>query len=354
MSHRTRTLGLALVLALAAGSAAPRPVHADEIVRLDQVPPAVRATIMARLAGGSLVEIERTTDHGRVLFEVDVRTDTGIVEFDVEENGAFAGYENDGPEDEDQPEDPEEEEEEEDDGDDDEDDDEDDDQGVQADHVEHEPLARDRDVLIPTPLADRDRFSPIIDHPYLPLSEVRWTELRSEDGERVVREVLDRTQMVAGVECLILAEHEYEGTGDDEALAEISYNFFAQDQKGNVYYFGEEVDDYEDGQVVGHGGAWQVGKNADEPCLFLPADLELLTVYKPENSPPDASEWALIGSVTAEFESSAGEFKDVLVILESNHDDRWEERKYYARGIGLVSENRSLNLVEVRHADAQP
>ncbi len=298
----------------------------DDLVRLDQCPPPVRATILAHLHGGTLVEIERTTDHGRVLFEVDVRTADGILEFDVAQEGEFVGYEDDDPE---EPDEEEHEAQEADDHD--------------EDALNHAAPAQERDVLIPHPIAEGATFSPLITHPYLPLSEVRWTELRSDD-ERIVREVLDETRAIGGVECLILAEHEYEG--DD--LVEISYNYFAQDADGNVYYFGEDVDDYENGRVVGHGGAWLVGRNATEPCLFLPADLEQGLTYKPENSPPAAEEWAMIGTADARLELDDTDFQDVLVILESDRADRWEERKYYARGLGLISENRSLNLVEVR------
>ena len=164
------------------------------------------------------------------------------------------------------------------------------------------------------------------------------------DDEKVIREVLDTTKVVAGVECLVLAEKEY----DDGELQEISFNYWAQDADGNVYYFGEDVDDYEDEQVVGHGGAWLVGRNAEEPCLFLPARLEVGLRYKPENSPPAAEEWAEIDTVEASMKVPAGAYEAVLVVKESDHPDRWEERKYYARGVGLISENRELNLVTTR------
>jgi len=73
----------------------------DVIVSLEECPGAVQATIRDHLDGGELIEIERTTDHGEVLFEVDVQGDEGIFEFDVAEDGAFRGYEDDGAEDED-------------------------------------------------------------------------------------------------------------------------------------------------------------------------------------------------------------------------------------------------------------
>lgn len=119
----TRSLPLAVGLAVGLGGCAPKEnegassgamgllaqtgQEGDVIVTFEECPAAVQATIRDHLDGGELVEIERTTDHGEVLFEVDVRGDEGIFEFDVAEDGAFRGYEEDGPdEDDDDPEDP--------------------------------------------------------------------------------------------------------------------------------------------------------------------------------------------------------------------------------------------------------
>lgn len=65
----------------------------DEVVTLSQCPAAVRTTIEGRLDGGSIMEIERTTDHGEVLYEVDVQGADGVIEFDVANDGTFRGYE---------------------------------------------------------------------------------------------------------------------------------------------------------------------------------------------------------------------------------------------------------------------
>lgn len=67
----------------------------DEAVALEDCPDAVQATIRAHMDGGTITELERTTDHGEVLYEVDVRTGKGVVEFDVAADGTFRGYEAD-------------------------------------------------------------------------------------------------------------------------------------------------------------------------------------------------------------------------------------------------------------------
>lgn len=72
----------------------------DRIVTLEECPDAVQQCIQAYLGGGTIKEIERTTDHGEVLFEVDVHGANGMVEFDVAEDGAFRGHDGDGEDDE--------------------------------------------------------------------------------------------------------------------------------------------------------------------------------------------------------------------------------------------------------------
>jgi len=81
---------------LGVGGAKP---DADRPVTLEPCPPEVQDTIASRLDGGDTTELERTTDHGEVLFEADVVTAHGIVEFDVAEDGTFRGYEEEGDDD---------------------------------------------------------------------------------------------------------------------------------------------------------------------------------------------------------------------------------------------------------------
>ncbi|MCA9279260.1 MAG: PepSY-like domain-containing protein [Phycisphaeraceae bacterium] len=94
------TIGITCALLAAAGAAVgftayQRHADSDEIVTLAQCPAAVQDTINAHLNGGTIQEIERTTDHGEVLYEVDVTSNEGVIEFDVAEDGTFQGYEQD-------------------------------------------------------------------------------------------------------------------------------------------------------------------------------------------------------------------------------------------------------------------
>jgi hypothetical protein len=82
----------------------------------------------------------------------------------------------------------------------------------------------------------------------------------------------------------------------------------------------------------------------------MPAALTVGFEFKPENSPPDAEEFDRIERLDAALTVPAGSYTDVLVIQEADKPGQWKERKYYARGVGLISENKELNLVSLRRA----
>ena len=58
---------------------------------------------------------------------------------------------------------------------------------------------------------------------------------------------------------------------EDGELVERTLDYFAQHKDGSVYYFGERVDDYEDGKVVGHKGQWLSGEGKNRHGVFMPA-----------------------------------------------------------------------------------
>jgi hypothetical protein len=86
-------LGIVAVAGAAIGIRGTAGDDGDEVVTLAQCPAAVQATIQAHLNGGTIIEIERTTDHGGVRYEVDANGEAGKIEFNVAADGAYLGAE---------------------------------------------------------------------------------------------------------------------------------------------------------------------------------------------------------------------------------------------------------------------
>lgn len=183
---------------------------------------------------------------------------------------------------------------------------------------------------------DTVTFSTTIDNDFFPLPVGTNLILEGvDDGEtiRVEITVPGDTETVAGVETLVMIETEYE----DGELVEVSRNFMAQASDGTVCYFGEDVDDYDNGVVVSNEGAWRAGENGYLPGIMMPASPQVGDVYYQEYAPGEAED---LGSVIAFGETidvPAGVFTDTLIAEDCNPlEDAETDEKVYVRGIGLA------------------
>ncbi|MGQ0615229.1 MAG: hypothetical protein ACT4PV_15960 [Planctomycetaceae bacterium] len=133
---------------------------------------------------------------------------------------------------------------------------------------------------------------------------------------------------------------------EEGKLIEVSRNFFAISKRTNsVYYFGEEVDEYEDGKVVGHPGAWLSGKEGARFGLMMPGTHMLGTRYYQEVAPGVAMDRAEIVALADRVETQAGALAGCLRIEATTPlEEGKTESKSYAPGIGLVRDG-PLRLV---------
>jgi hypothetical protein len=165
-----------------------------------------------------------------------------------------------------------------------------------------------------------------------------------DEGERARLEitVLDETRTVDGVETRVVEERESVGGRP----VEVSRNYFAMSRRTNsVYYFGEDVDEYEDGRVSGHAGSWHAGENGARFGLMMPGTPLLGGRYCQEQAPGVALDRAEIVGLDETLETPAGRFEGCLKTLEtSGLTPREREHKIYAPGVGLL---RDADLVLV-------
>src|SRR5687768_7876306 len=125
-------------------------------------------------------------------------------------------------------------------------------------------------------------FSATGSNPYFILEpNYRQVLVANESGTELelIITVLNETREVNGTETRVVEERETE----NGELVEISRNFFAIcDETNSVFYFGEEVDDYENGALVSHGGAWLAGEGDNQAGLIMPGTVLLGAKYYQE------------------------------------------------------------------------
>ena len=156
------------------------------------------------------------------------------------------------------------------------------------------------------------------------------------DGEKLHITVLDETRTIDGIATRVVEEREWK----DGELYEISRNFFAMCEKTkDVFYFGEEVDFYENGKIVKHDGAWLAGKDGNKAGLIMSGAPKVGMKYYQEIASGVAMDRAEIISLDETCETPAGRFSKCLKIKEGTALNIFEtEYKYYAPGIGLISD----------------
>ncbi len=167
------------------------------------------------------------------------------------------------------------------------------------------------------------------------------------DTEKVTITVTNKTKKIGGIETRIIEERE-EVNGK---LKEISANFFAIcKEHGNVFYFGEEVDIYENGKIVRHSGAWRADEKNSQAGIIMPGTI-LLGARHYQEIAPNAMDRAEIISDDVTMKTPAGTFKNCIRVEETTALDPDEKcYKTYAPGVGIIQDE-DLLLIKYRLKD---
>ena len=206
------------------------------------------------------------------------------------------------------------------------------------------------------PKFDPDRFveGQAIDNKYFPLEPGRRAVLRAkgvEDGERIreksVLTVLDDPgPRILGVRTITQLDKGYE----DGLLVEKTRDYFAQDNRGNVWYMGEDVTNFrydDNGHLIGkdHESEWRAGRHGADPGWIMPARQITGQRYFQEHARRD--EALDKGKTLRRLDRlRVGEtvYRNVLRVLETNpFEPGARDVKYYAPRVGLIREDEGVN-----------
>jgi hypothetical protein len=200
-----------------------------------------------------------------------------------------------------------------------------------------------------------------VDHPFVPLTSVpsktfTGEEIDPETGKkialRIEETVLTQSEQVSGVQVTIVKVDDYY----DGELGKTTEDYFAQAPDGTVYYLGERVDEFQDGQVVGHEGAWLAEPNGNPPGLFMPPAPTVGQTFNQEQIPGVAEAQSKVVAVDQTVTSASGTFAGCIQTEDRELLEEVVEQKYYCPGVGLVREEfpgGHIDLVEFETKPAQ-
>jgi hypothetical protein len=189
------------------------------------------------------------------------------------------------------------------------------------------------------PGAEAPRFVDKVTNPYWPLEPgTRWTyEAKVEDGTETIEvAVLSETKDIMGATCAVVRDT----VRLDGELVEDTYDWYAQDQYGNVWYMGEDTKEYEGGKVVSTAGTWVAGVNGALPGIKVWAHPHVgQPAYYQEYFLGEAEDLGKDLSAEGQATVAFGTYDNLLVVEEwTPLDPEPVERKYYRQGIGTVKE----------------
>lgn len=192
-----------------------------------------------------------------------------------------------------------------------------------------------------------------IDNPYMPfIPGMKWVyEGQTDEGlERQVVEVLGETRMINGVEATVVRDTVYM----NDEIKEDTYDWYAQDKDGNVWYLGEFTTTFENHQPVDTHGSFEWGVDGALPGIVMFADpsAHINETYKQELYIGEAEDTATLLQVNNSLTVPYGSFSNVVKTFEFTPLEPFvREHKFYAADIGFVKQvnlrtGETLELVE--------
>jgi hypothetical protein len=184
-----------------------------------------------------------------------------------------------------------------------------------------------------------DDFVATIDNPLFSLDPGTVYRLRGVTEDEVEMEtitVTERTKEVMGVTTTVVKDV-MRVNGE---VVEYTHDWYAQDRDGNVWYFGEDTAEYEDGEIVSREGSWEAGVDGALPGIIMNADPQVTDSFRQEYFQGEAEDMFWVVETGVSKEVPYGRFDDLVQTLEwTPLEPRIVVEKFYAPGVGLVAEH---------------
>ena len=197
------------------------------------------------------------------------------------------------------------------------------------------------------PVLDPANFVAVIDNPYFPLPIGRTLVYEGiKDGQSQVDTVTvtDQTKVIEGITARMFSDV----STHDGTLLEKTFDWYAQDKQGNVWYLGEDTTAYLASGKTDTSGSWQAGVHDAEPGIIMEANPQIPDAYRQEFLVGEAEDTAWVvergGTVTVPY----GKLRNTLTTLEATRiEPGLYDQKNYAPGIGIVLEQSLTGPTEI-------
>jgi hypothetical protein len=205
------------------------------------------------------------------------------------------------------------------------------------------------------PHIDPSNFVARVDNrhlPFIPGTGFHFKGVRGRTPQRDDEVVTHRTKRILGIRSTVVRDT----VSEHGKPVERTFDYYAQDKQGNVWYMGELSLEKEHGRLVKASDSWLAGVRGGKPGIIMPAHPRRGDTYRQEYFPPGkALDEARVVGYRRSLTVTDGTFKRVLVTRERSPLEPQTEKKYYAAGVGEVKEkvvkghHEAFELVGVTH-----
>jgi hypothetical protein len=185
---------------------------------------------------------------------------------------------------------------------------------------------------------DPGNFVSVVDNPYFPLPVGRTLVYAgTKDGQTQIDTVTVTadTKVILGITATVVSDI----ATHNGALLEKTFDWYAQDLQGNVWYLGEDTTAYLPNGKTDTSGSWQAGVRGAQPGLIMEANPQIPDAYRQEYLAGQAEDTAWVVQVGGTITVPYGKLRNTLTTLEATRIEPGAyDQKVYAQGIGIVLE----------------
>lgn len=205
--------------------------------------------------------------------------------------------------------------------------------------------AQTSELLTPVTIGSGENYNPVInpsdfttkiDNKYFPLTPgtiLIYDGVSEKGNEHIEVAITNQTRVILGVTCVVVQDT----VAVDGQMIEQTFDWYAQNKNGNVWYFGEDSKEYDNGKVIGTSGSWEAGVKEAKPGIIMEGNPVVGDTYRQEYLKGEAEDLADILSLSESVNIKYGNYNNCLKTNDhSPLEPNVVENKYFAPGIGNI------------------
>ncbi len=196
------------------------------------------------------------------------------------------------------------------------------------------------------PIINPGDFVATVNNPYFnltPGTTYSYQTITSDGTEKIEVTVTDEKRIVLGVTTTVIRDQVWM----NDVVVEDTRDYYAQDSSGTVWYFGEAVDNYENGRLQDHAGSWEAGVDGAKPGIIMAAAPKVGDSYRQEYYRGQAEDMADVVAVGKSITVPFGTYENCLQTYDwSQIETTLKEYKYYCPKLGFLALETSTDGTE--------